>query len=102
RHMRCAGAHGLAPVLAVLQEALAAGVTRSVTLLFGARTANDLYALDEIGAIAKQWCGNFRFVPVLSAADDDASWTGERGLVTEKISELLEPGAHGYLCGPPA
>lgn len=97
-----AGGSGLAPILAILKAALAAGVTRSATLLFGARTANDLYALDEIEAIAKAWRGEFRFVPVLSATDDDTSWTGERGLVTEKIPELLEPGAHAYLCGPPA
>jgi NAD(P)H-flavin reductase/ferredoxin len=97
-----AGGSGLAPILAILKDALAAGVTRSVTLLFGAREARDLYALEELDAIAKAWRGTFRFVPVLSAASDDASWTGARGLVTEKIPELLEPGAHGYLCGPPA
>jgi NAD(P)H-flavin reductase/ferredoxin len=97
-----AGGSGLAPILALLEEAVAAGVTRSVTLLFGAREARDLYALDQIEAIAKAWRGNFRFVPVLSAASEDASWTGARGLVTQKIPELLEAGAHGYLCGPPA
>ncbi|MFW6067900.1 MAG: fatty acid desaturase, partial [Myxococcota bacterium] len=96
-----AGGSGLAPILAILKEAAAAGVERSVTLLFGAREARDLYALDEIEAIRRQWRGDFRFVPVLSEADGDASWTGARGLVTEKIPELLEPGAHAYLCGPP-
>src|SRR5262245_61286585 len=97
-----AGGSGLAPILAVLKDAVAAGVTRSVTLLFGAREARDLYALDEIEAMAKEWRGSFRFVPVLSAAEADTAWTGERGLVTEKIPALLEEGAHGYLCGPPA
>jgi len=84
-----AGGSGLAPILAILQEALAAGVARSVTLLFGAREARDLYALEEIESIARQWRGAFRFVPVLSAAAGDATWTGERGLVTEKIPGLL-------------
>ena len=97
-----AGGSGLAPILAVLQEALSAGVARSVTLLFGAREARDLYALEEIESIARQWKGPFRFVPVLSAAADDATWTGERGIVTEKIPALLEPGSHALLCGPPA
>ena len=97
-----AGGSGLAPILAILQEALSAGVSRSVTLLFGAREARDLYALEEIESIARQWRGAFRFVPVLSAAGDDATWTGERGLVTEKIPGLLEPGSHALLCGPPA
>jgi NAD(P)H-flavin reductase/ferredoxin len=100
--MLVAGGSGLAPILAILQEALAAGVSRSVTLLFGAREARDLYALEEIASIARQWRGAFRFVPVLSAAGNDATWTGERGLVTEKIPVLLEPGSHALLCGPPA
>jgi Na+-transporting NADH:ubiquinone oxidoreductase subunit NqrF len=47
-----AGGSGLAPILAILSEALAAGLERSVTLLFGAREPRDLYALDEIEAIA--------------------------------------------------
>jgi NAD(P)H-flavin reductase/ferredoxin len=99
--MLVAGGSGLAPILAILHEALAAGVSRSVTLLFGAREARDLYALDEIASIARAWPGAFRFVPVLSAAGDDATWKGERGLVTEKIRSFLVPGSHALLCGPP-
>jgi NAD(P)H-flavin reductase/ferredoxin len=97
-----AGGSGLAPILAILKQAVADGVTRDATLLFGAREARDLYALEELEAIAKAWKGRFRFVPVLSAAEGDSSWEGERGLVTEKIPALLLPGAHAYLCGPPA
>jgi NAD(P)H-flavin reductase/ferredoxin len=101
-----AGGSGLAPILAMLQDALSAGVEshRPATLLFGARTENDLYALDEIQAIASQWRGSFRFVPVLSEAGDDSPWTGERGLVTDQISKVLHTNAdvHAYLCGPPA
>lgn len=97
-----AGGSGLAPILALLKDALASGVRRPATLLFGARTQRDLYALDEIDAIARAWPAPFRFVPVLSEALGDAGWTGERGLVSEKIPALLERGAHAYLCGPPA
>lgn len=97
-----AGGSGLAPILALLEEAVTAGVTRDATLVFGARTAADLYALDAIASIAERWRGAFRFVPVLSAADDDASWTGARGLVTAHLAALLPDGAHAYLCGPPA
>jgi len=96
-----AGGSGLAPLLAILQEALAAGLSRPATLLFGAREQRDLYALDEIAAIAREWRGGLRFLPVLSAADDDISWAGERGLVGAKIPAVLGPGAHAYLCGPP-
>lgn len=97
-----AGGSGLAPLLAILHEAVAAGETRPATLLSGARTESDLYALEEIGAIARHWQGTFRFIPVLSAAAADAPWTGERGLVTEKMPALIEADTHAYLCGPPA
>ena len=96
-----AGGSGLAPILAILKEALASGVSRSAILLFGAREERDLYALEEIEAIAREWRGEFRFVPVLSAAAGDAAWSGERGLVTDKIPALIEAGSHAYLCGPP-
>jgi NAD(P)H-flavin reductase/ferredoxin len=96
-----AGGSGLAPILALLQEALSKGVKRSVTLLFGARRQADLYALQEIEAIARQWQGDFRFVPVLSESGDDDAWTGRRGMVTDLIPEFIVPGAHAYLCGPP-
>lgn len=97
-----AGGSGLAPILALLEEALAAGGQRSVSLLFGAREARDLYALDAIEALASRWSAPFEFVPVLSQAPDDSDWQGVTGLVTEHIARLLEPGAHAYLCGPPA
>jgi NAD(P)H-flavin reductase/ferredoxin/fatty-acid desaturase len=97
-----AGGSGLAPILALLQDALAKGVTRPATLLFGARTENDLYALDEIDAIARRWQGDFRFIPILSASGSGDGWTGRRGLVGELIPEIIVPGAHAYLCGPPA
>ncbi len=97
-----AGGSGLAPILALLREALAAGASRPVTLLFGAREARDLYALDQIEFIARGFGADFRFVPVLSAEAEDSPWQGARGLVTEYIQTLLEPDTHGYLCGPPA
>lgn len=97
-----AGGSGLAPILAMLKQGVAEGTARSATLLFGAREAKDLYALEEIERIAAQWQGEFRFEPVLSDADDDDAWTGARGFVTDKLGELMPEGAHSYLCGPPA
>lgn len=96
-----AGGSGLAPVMAMLRAMQAQGLARSVTLLFGARTQADLYGLDELRAMAADWAGPFQFMPVLSEAQDDASWTGMRGLVTAPLAQLVEPGTHAYLCGPP-
>lgn len=100
-----AGGSGLAPLVALLEDAIARQVGRPCVLLFGARRRADLYALDRIEAIRARWNGAFSFVPVLSAADDDATWGGARGLVTEHIARaaqgLLSADAEGYLCGPP-
>lgn len=97
-----AGGSGLAPILALLQEAARNNVKQPVSLLFGAREERDLYALAEISAIAAQWPSEFRFIPVLSQAPADAAWSGARGLVTEQLAHLLPTSAHAYLCGPPA
>jgi NAD(P)H-flavin reductase/ferredoxin/fatty-acid desaturase len=96
-----AGGSGLAPVLAILEEAARAGSTRSVTVLFGAREERDLYASAELADLAARWRAPFRSVPVLSEAPSDAAWAGARGLVTSHVAAHLEPGAEAYLCGPP-
>lgn len=97
-----AGGSGLAPVMAMLRGMQAQQLARAVTVLFGARTQDDLYLMDELCAMATSWAGQFRLVPVLSQAPGDSSWQGARGLVTEQLSQVLEPGMHAYLCGPPA
>jgi NAD(P)H-flavin reductase/ferredoxin len=96
-----AGGSGLAPVLAILEEAARRGVRRDVVLLFGAREQRDLYALDRIESVEMSWNGSFEFIPILSAASHDRSWRGERGLVTDFIPGLVRPRTHAYLCGPP-
>jgi p-cymene methyl-monooxygenase electron transfer component len=91
--------------LSVLEEAASRGVARPGVLLFGARTTQDLYAIERIGAIKSRWAAPFVFLPVLSHEPADSEWTGARGLVTEFIPDAL-PGVdwatvQGYLCGPP-
>ncbi len=97
-----AGGSGLPPLLAMLKEALAAGVCRPVTLLFGAREERDLYAREEIAEVQRAWRGPFEFIPVLSAVAPASTWSGERGLVTDQLPGRVKEGAHAYLCGPPA
>ncbi len=95
-----AGGSGLAPVMAMLRSMQTQHGARAVTLLFGARTQADLYLMHELRAMAASWAGTFTLIPVLSEAQADASWQGAKGLVTEHLSEVLEPGMHAYLCGP--
>jgi NAD(P)H-flavin reductase/ferredoxin/fatty-acid desaturase len=96
-----AGGSGLPPLLAMLEEAAAAGVSRPVTLLFGAREQRDLYAAEAIAGLARRWPAEFRFLAVLSAEAPGSTWTGARGLLAEHLPAHVESGADAYLCGPP-
>lgn len=93
---------GLAPILALLEDACARGQTRPLTLLFGARVKHDLYALERIEALARQWQGPFNFVPTLSREPATSGWQGARGRVTEHLGGLANADLHAYLCGAPA
>jgi p-cymene methyl-monooxygenase electron transfer component len=100
-----AGGSGLAPILSMLEDAARRSVVRPCALLFGARTAQDLYALERIGTLSTRWAGPFSFLPVLSHEPPGTSWTGARGLVTEFASDAMASGdcksISAYLCGPP-
>lgn len=96
-----AGGSGLAPVLAMLEDALASNVNRPVTLLFGARTQQDIYALDAISKVKQKWRSHFDFVPVLSEEPEVSNWIGLRGMVTAALADHVLPDSHVYLCGPP-
>jgi propane monooxygenase reductase subunit len=96
------GGAGMAPILCLLRSMAEAGVERPATYYYGARTATDLFHLDEIEEIASRLPG-FTFVPALSEAADGDGWAGERGLITEVV-ERLEGDlgeVDAYLCGPP-
>ncbi|MDO8419957.1 MAG: FAD-binding oxidoreductase [Rubrivivax sp.] len=79
-----AGATGFAPIKSILEEAFRRGVRRPMALYWGVRTAGDLYLLDTIERWQREHA-NFRFVPVLSEAGDDTSWSGRRGYVHEAL-----------------
>lgn len=100
-----AGGSGMAPIKAILEAAVTQGVDRPLTYLFGARTQQDLYCLDEMEELSKQWPNHFQFIPVLSEEPEKSSWTGKRGLVTDFVESgttgFTLDTCHAYLCGPP-
>lgn len=96
-----AGGSGLAPILAMLDQAQQRKEQLPITLLFGAREQKDLYALDKFAELASSW-PNFHFIPVLSAEAVTSSWRGKRGLVTDFIAQCKGDANSAYLCGPPA
>ncbi len=97
-----AGGSGLAPVWAMLGHLREEGSRRAVTLFYGARSARDLFWLDELDAMTRA-LPDFRFVPALSEPGSGDEWDGEVGLVTDVVARRCESlrGREGYLCGPP-
>jgi propane monooxygenase reductase subunit len=98
-----AGGSGLGPVLSMLREMAASERTpaRSVRLLYGARTRKDLCYVEDLRLYEKTFA-DLKYIPVLSEANDDPDWRGERGFVTGAIAKWAENGnVQAYLCGPP-
>jgi propane monooxygenase reductase subunit len=87
----------------MLREMTAADRTpaRRVRLLYGARTRKDLCYVEDLRRYEKTFA-DLKYIPVLSEANDDPDWCGERGLVTAAIEQWAENGnVQAYLCGPP-
>lgn len=95
-----AGGSGLAPLLAMLQQAL--GIKREVTLIFSAKTQQDLYALDEIQTLSQQWKAPFQFTPTLTREPSESIWHGQRGHVVDILSNLELSLSDFYVCGAPS
>ncbi len=98
-----AGGSGMSSIMALLEHANDIDCQRDTVYLFGARTRQDLYCLDEIKALEDARQGKLAFSPVLSEEPDDSDWAGLRGMVTEHIATQALDWANtqAYLCGPP-
>lgn len=97
-----AGGSGMAPIRSILYRLEAMGMKRKVKYFFGARTQKDLYLTDELMEISKRF-PNFTYIPALSHADDDETWKGEKGLITDVVRRLSGnlKDSEAYLCGSP-
>lgn len=96
-----AGGSGLAPIISILEKAKEDGCVRPVTVLFGARTQADLYGIEDIEAIAKDWPNIFKFEQVLSEEADNTDWKGLRGYTGDYLQSFATGTSQAYLCGPP-
>lgn len=94
-----AGGTGLAPLKAILQDAVRGGRRPAVRLLFGARTQADLYDLADLRALEAEH-PSFRVTPVVS---DGPASDGMRGLVPDVLDRLGDLSGHDvYVSGPPS
>jgi propane monooxygenase reductase subunit len=100
------GGSGMSPLWSILHDHVESGENRAVRFFYGARTRRDLFYLDEFAALTAT-LPDFRFIPALSHAEPDDSWTAETGFIHEVVSRTLRAeGLDGddidaYSCGPP-
>jgi propane monooxygenase reductase subunit len=101
------GGAGMAPILSLLRHMSESGNTRAVHFYYGARTAADLFYLEEIVELGRKLT-DFTFVACLSADTDGVlpvhpGVEFEYGNVTDVV-DRREPKiakCETYLCGPP-
>lgn len=94
-----AGGSGLSSPRSMILDLLAEGCDRPITLVYGARSREELYYHDDFVALAEKY-PNFTYVPALS----DGEWDGEKGFVHDVAARHFGNDFQGhtaYLCGPP-
>jgi propane monooxygenase reductase subunit len=98
-----AGGAGMAPVLSLLRSMAEKGTERAATFYYGARTEDDLFALEEMERLSDV-LPDFKFIPALSEDEEGGTWEGEAGLITDVVDRLEDDDladVDAYLCGPP-
>jgi CDP-4-dehydro-6-deoxyglucose reductase len=93
---------GFAPIKAIVEDAIAKGLGRPMSLYWGGRRPQDLY-MDEL---CRQWAATvpgFSYVPVVSDATPADGWNGRTGFVHQVVMQDLHDlsGFQVYACGAP-
>lgn len=84
-----AGGTGLAPILSIVADRLRRSKTARFTIVFGVRTAADVFASDRLETLLKEGGERVRLVTILSHEPAGSAWTGPRGLVTAALDDAL-------------
>lgn len=100
------GGVGMAPLRAMIHQQLGEGTTRRIRYFYGARTAGDLFYVEEFEALSAAQA-TFTWTPALSDPAPGDKWRGATGFVHEILRAELQRHAapmdcEYYLCGPPA
>ncbi|SPB14804.1 CDP-6-deoxy-delta-3,4-glucoseen reductase [Caballeronia novacaledonica] len=92
---------GFAPIKSMIEQEVRKGHGRPMTLYWGGRRPKDLYLHD----VAKAWVTDvgLNYVPVISDASAEDSWTGRSGFVHQAVMEdFADLSQHQvYACGAP-
>jgi CDP-4-dehydro-6-deoxyglucose reductase len=97
-----AGGTGFAPVKAMIEHALAAGITRPMHVYWGVRAREDLYMHEFMEKLAADH-DHIQYTPVLSEPKAEDNWQGRTGFVHEAIlADHANLGSYEiYAAGPP-
>lgn len=96
-----AGGSGISSPKAMIEDLLARACRESITLVYGARSVEELYYHAHFTALAEAH-PQFRYLPVVNEAQ--AGWQGQTGMVHEAAARVFDgrfSGHKAYLCGPP-
>ncbi|MCK9385045.1 MAG: FAD-binding oxidoreductase [Nevskia sp.] len=98
------GGSGMSPLWSILSDHVASGEQRPVRFFYGARSKRDLFFLDAFSEIAAK-IKDFKFIPALSQASPEDSWSGATGFIHDVVARTLEAEnmageMDAYSCGP--
>jgi ferredoxin-NADP reductase len=94
-----AGGTGIAPIRAMMRQALTTGYAGRIKLLYSARTADDFAYLGELDELARERHVELRLHVTREAP---AAWRGERGRIgLAQLTPLVDdPSTLCFVCGP--
>jgi ferredoxin-NADP reductase len=94
-----AGGTGIAPIRAMIRQALLRGQQGRMRLLYSAKTADDFAYLPELGTMARESGLDLRLHVTREAPE---TWHGERGRITlAQLAPLIDdPATLCFVCGP--
>jgi NAD(P)H-flavin reductase len=97
-----AGGTGFAPIKSIIDSIIKRNILRPMTLFWGARTPDGLYAKDVISKWLKQR-PSLHYEPVISDPVEASAWNGRRGLVHEQVLDTFDSlrDFDVYTCGAP-
>ena len=98
-----AGGTGVSSPKSMIEELLADGYSKKITLLHGVRSKEDLYYQEYFEELAAEH-ESFSYIPALSEKKDDDDWQGEIGFINDVALGCFDgnfAGHQAYLCGPP-
>jgi phenol hydroxylase P5 protein len=97
-----AGGTGLAPIKAMILDAIESGFKQEMYLFHGVRSTRDLYDDDLFRGLESRM-DNFHYIPALSEKLPEDEWDGEEGFVHEVLGRKFNKftGFKAYISGPP-